>query len=509
MEEKKSVRQAGSKVSQIANIFQSRQPIREEILAPVKSTNKTTRDKNEMDSPSVTVMRTESHVTRFNNARALFEKLGEENRSRSDRMVPLQSTKSASNILDLRSRSSSANSETRDTKSHDGSRSPSPNRNNQLDKLTSNSVPVLNANVKANGFNNAAEQVPDNSLDDSAVVKLNGNEVVVKCAVSEDRTINNIAINKPVVMKKPEKPERKFNSKELIEKQRNWTSHFTKTRSSRYHSDPSKTDVKLAVSNGSRETSGDNRINSASRSASFNNKIRSPPTSPPPPPDVTRRTNIVRRERPASVIPTTTPTKKDSTTPSPKSISSPTRREKTASLIFTNKEDSPTRVIASNTYRVTKPHFKREEKDNKENELETNKDNKIDYVASPTKSASRSSSQDSLLHQAVVANAVSNKFASEEKEASRENLSGTSGSLSSLSPPSSPSRVKTENEKQEDERNEKSEMQSGKLFFFYKWMFTFIRTMFNNLFRKAIWFYDNGLNLGFLLLKNCFIILLA
>lgn len=32
---------------------------------------------------------------------------------------------------------------------------------------------------------------------------------------------------------KPEKPERKFNSRELIEKQRNWTSHFSKARVSK------------------------------------------------------------------------------------------------------------------------------------------------------------------------------------------------------------------------------------------------------------------------------------
>ncbi|KAK9731693.1 hypothetical protein QE152_g13418 [Popillia japonica] len=65
MEEKKSARQAGSKVSQIANIFQgSRQPnnIREEILTPVKVV-KTRGEKEAMESPSVTVMRTD-HLSR-------------------------------------------------------------------------------------------------------------------------------------------------------------------------------------------------------------------------------------------------------------------------------------------------------------------------------------------------------------------------------------------------------------------------------------------------------------
>ena len=43
---------------------------------------------------------------------------------------------------------------------------------------------------------------------------------------------------------KPEKPERKFNSRELIEKQKNWTSHFSKSRPSpRFSSDPNRSEV--------------------------------------------------------------------------------------------------------------------------------------------------------------------------------------------------------------------------------------------------------------------------
>lgn len=61
MDEKRSGRMAGSKVSQIANIFQSMSPGKEEAGV-------------------VSVVRTESHVARFNTARALFEKLGEETR---------------------------------------------------------------------------------------------------------------------------------------------------------------------------------------------------------------------------------------------------------------------------------------------------------------------------------------------------------------------------------------------------------------------------------------------
>ncbi|XP_071057520.1 uncharacterized protein [Onthophagus taurus] len=477
MEDKRRISAGGSKVSQIANIFQQgSRPSPTSVVTTlttgtgrdrneeVKSSNRgrssvNTKSENMESSPSVTVMRTESHVTRFNNARALFEKLGEENRSTKGSMVPLQGTKSASNILDLRSRSSSANSETRETKSHDGSRSPTPPLPPPSSKkgattayelvdnrYNSGSVPILNSTTtekqqqldKLNGFNNSSIVIvkKNNCLDG----KVNGkDDVVVVKEVKEERA-------KPAVMKKPEKPERKFNSKELIEKQRNWTSHFSKARSSRYNSDPGKTDVKLAVSNGSKENE---KSSGASRSASFSNRIRSPPTSPPPPPDVTKRPNPVRRERPVStpVIPVvkrhqpdylvSSPTKSPSPPPPPP----PTKIEKSSSLILEEEELPKIPPISTNTYRVTKPFFKRDEKSSLD-------DNKANYACeTPPKPASRSSSRDSL---------DDNKVKSEEKEAgSRENLSGTSGSLSSLSPPSSPSRVKTENEKQEDEGNEK------------------------------------------------------
>lgn len=268
--EDKNTRAAGTKVSQIANIFQNRTH-REDIII-IRNKPKPpspTSEKKETDSPVVTVMRTESHVARFNNARALFEKLGEENRNVPSRFHPLQTTKSASSIQDLRSRSSSVNSENKD-------RSPSPKRD-KCDVLITNKV-LVNDNgnaTPANGHHaEPHRQEP---------VKMNG--------------------EKPQLMKKPEKPERKFNSKELIEKQRNWPAHFSKTRSNRCNSDPSKVDVKLAVSNG--RTPTDSKINTAAtRSASFNNKLLTPPTSPTAQqPEVVKRYNVTRKDRPASVIP--------------------------------------------------------------------------------------------------------------------------------------------------------------------------------------------------------------
>lgn len=435
MDDKKP-RVGGTKVSQIANIFQNKAPIREDIITPLRSKTKLTEsssDKKDIESPSVTVMRTESHVARFNNARALFEKLGEENRCvPKEKVIPLQSTKSASSILDLRSRSSSANSETRDTKSHQGSRSPSPVHKDNLNNF-SNSVPVLNSvpPIKSNGHNGT---VPEHE----------------KVTRSDDER------TKPAIMKKPEKPERKFNSRELIEKQRNWTSHFSKTRtSSRFNSDPNKAEVKLAVTNGNKDATG----MVATRSASFNNKLRSPPTSPPPPPERTeasRRPNVVRRDRPASVIPTTNlvSNKKDvishrrSFDKDITVVSSPNSKEKTSptktgsNTVFTNKQDHVPKSLLSK-------------------ELLDKDVRAIEHSSQEESLKSKSPSQDSLRPSSTTSSCSSrspvstNKSPLEDKDRIKDNLSGTSGSLSSISPPSSPSRVRTENEKQEQECNEK------------------------------------------------------
>lgn len=155
MDDKNKMNRTGSKVSQIANIFQNMAPHKDPTETIIlQSTRKPPPEsppipKHEDTSPTqVTVVRTESHVARFNNARALFEKLGEENHHRGvkvvePKMIPLQSTKSASSIHGIRSRSSSANSENsiRETRS----RSPSPTKTDSFkSSVFSNSVPVLN-----------------------------------------------------------------------------------------------------------------------------------------------------------------------------------------------------------------------------------------------------------------------------------------------------------------------------------------------------------------------------
>ncbi|XP_049874712.1 uncharacterized protein LOC126372848 isoform X2 [Pectinophora gossypiella] len=168
MEEYKKRTHVGTKVSKIANIFQGMP----------------TRDDEDMRGSDVTVVRTESHLARFNNARALFEKLGEENRGfriekSSSAAASFAGTRGFPPAAPTRSRSSSA-----------GSVSP-PRRN------VTPPAPALNGDRVANG----ASQPPPKPA-------------------------------KPSVLPKPDKPDRRFN-KELIEKQRNWTAHFNKTRTSR------------------------------------------------------------------------------------------------------------------------------------------------------------------------------------------------------------------------------------------------------------------------------------
>ncbi|GAB0090428.1 serine/arginine repetitive matrix protein 1 [Sergentomyia squamirostris] len=172
---------AGAKVSQIANIFQ-RKPIEvtshqmEETKEPTHTT-------------SVSVVRTESHAARFNNARALFEKLGVENRVPRPQFS-VKMTHSSSREENLNEMS--------------------PERNR--------------------GFPTAATC---------------GSGTITNGVTKIDTTkIHNVSRMKSVEKpEKPEKPERKFNSRELIEKQKNWTSHFSKTRTTRYNSDPNRCDI--------------------------------------------------------------------------------------------------------------------------------------------------------------------------------------------------------------------------------------------------------------------------
>lgn len=59
-------------------------------------------------------------------------------------------------------------------------------------------------------------------------VSINGTAEPLKHRSSSEPKVNGVYGKHD--KSKPEKPERKLNSKELIEKQRNWTSHFSKAK---------------------------------------------------------------------------------------------------------------------------------------------------------------------------------------------------------------------------------------------------------------------------------------
>ncbi|XP_053688324.1 protein piccolo isoform X2 [Sabethes cyaneus] len=169
---------SGPKVSQIANLFQ-RKPV-ELAQDPGKDLS------GNQPSPTATVVRTESHAARFNNARALFEKLGE---GRVNRPPPFSIKMSHSNSKE-------------DNLSEVGSeqdRSPSPKRKHH---------PITNG-----------------------IGKLDSNRILNQSRLKSEKP------------EKPEKPERKFNSRELIEKQKNWTSHFSKTRTTKGSGDFNRCDI--------------------------------------------------------------------------------------------------------------------------------------------------------------------------------------------------------------------------------------------------------------------------
>ncbi|CAI6343414.1 unnamed protein product [Macrosiphum euphorbiae] len=210
----------GPKVSQIANIFQRPTVTKDPDIIVVKQNASPTLDNKlpvKVETPNqVTVVRTESHLARFNNARALFEKLGT-GETKPTLLEKIKQSNSQDSICAK-------------------SRSPSPPSSNQ----------------KSNGIIGSAQSHS----------QLNGSKVNVK----------------PI---KPDKPDKKLNSRELIEKQKNWTSHFSKSprsSNSRYNSDPSPNEVKEWIP----DVNTDGISRTASTSSLYKNV--SHPTSPPPPP---------------------------------------------------------------------------------------------------------------------------------------------------------------------------------------------------------------------------------
>ncbi|XP_065204263.1 uncharacterized protein Spn isoform X2 [Planococcus citri] len=226
-----TTRVIGSKVSQIANIFQSKgnptmisatAAVNEPELLHVASHNKIKRDssispkhdqrseaifkepKSNSDTTTVcsqiTVVRTESHVARFNSAKALFEKLGTSTSEESRNVKPIERIR----------RPSSLSSSHASTESLISPRSPSPKNLNHVNGAVYSKNAVPNGVSVVNGSATSGD--------------------TLKYRSSSEPKVNGVVVTKYDKSSKPEKPERKLNSKELIEKQRNWTSHFSKSK---------------------------------------------------------------------------------------------------------------------------------------------------------------------------------------------------------------------------------------------------------------------------------------
>ncbi|XP_018898227.2 uncharacterized protein Spn isoform X2 [Bemisia tabaci] len=292
----------------------------------------------------VTVVRTESHVARFNNARALFEKLGEENRSKGvDRSSRVSKQ-------DVRSRSSSTNSSLGDDP---------PSRTSHKTASCSSIPSMINSRSPSPSLSANSQTANHNGVSNGHGVHLNGN-----CNAAELRHPAEEPVTPPTTntqkfsnraspfmngsaekQSRPDKPERKLNSRELIEKQRNWTSHFSKSRSStsRSNSDPSKFDLKTTPL----RTPVDNSA-AAVRSSSFTSpRLRSPPPSSPPPPPPSSR-SPVKLSRTIESTKATLPTPKshDKETLEDKEAHSPSKcKNESASSPVIN-EEAPARHIS-------------------------------------------------------------------------------------------------------------------------------------------------------------------
>ncbi|XP_053955933.1 uncharacterized protein LOC128861659 isoform X6 [Anastrepha ludens] len=240
------------KVSQIANLFQRKpieiQPV-EQLSAAAAAAAAAAAVANQQQQQAsggggvggvpATVVRTESHSARFNNARALFEKLGVENNSNSNLKM---------------SRSGSRDDNLCEGNSSDRSSSRSSDRSISPPKRRSPFPPGCNVAASLSNNNNCAAQVNGGlALSNSKFIVEPGTKLHHNIArhKSEDGVLCSSSVGGMSAMlsagggsvDKPEKPERKFNSRELIEKQKKWTSHFTKTKSSRTHSDQNRCDI--------------------------------------------------------------------------------------------------------------------------------------------------------------------------------------------------------------------------------------------------------------------------
>ena len=206
-----------SKVAQMASMFQSPGGSDTSAATPVPSVISRKPDMSSMSRNSynsaahtnsevkrtgqkVSVHRTESHHERFSSARALFERMG-----------------SGDNLLeDARSRSSvvtsPSGSRTSSICQRPGSRTDSESGVSSRHSVT----------VRSRSSSPLGQESRSSSVSSTAEIIKNGiNHDYIRNSVSQQSSPNKHP---------PDKPERKINAKEAINKQRNWFSNFEKSK---------------------------------------------------------------------------------------------------------------------------------------------------------------------------------------------------------------------------------------------------------------------------------------
>ncbi|XP_016965559.1 uncharacterized protein LOC108034869 isoform X13 [Drosophila biarmipes] len=245
---------AVGKVSQIANIFQRKpieiQPVEQltaVAAAHAAAAAAAAAAHHAHSAPGAPAVRTESHSARFNNARALFEKLGVESNSNVSSRL-LRSGSREDNLCDGSDRSSSRSSDR--SQSPPKRRTPFPSgvslvhNNNNAAAVAQNGIPPEQRLSNSKFIVEPAAPVVPTSVvkfPQHNISRIKSEEVSPIPTPPASGSVS--ALFASSGGDKPEKPERKFNSRELIEKQKKWTSHFTKTKTTRTHSDLNRCDI--------------------------------------------------------------------------------------------------------------------------------------------------------------------------------------------------------------------------------------------------------------------------
>ncbi|XP_034104401.1 uncharacterized protein LOC117568110 isoform X9 [Drosophila albomicans] len=489
------------KVSQIANIFQRKpieiQPV--EQLSAVAAAHAAAAAAAAANPANPG--RTESHSARFNNARALFEKLGVESNSNVSSRL-LRSGSREDNLCDGSDRSSSRSSDR--SQSPPKRRMPFPsgaalNQNNQNNNAAAAASQAQNGGVERLSNSkfiveptSGGVKYPQHNLS-----RLKSEEIstTVSAAPATAGSVSALFANS--AGDKPEKPERKFNSRELIEKQKKWTSHFTKTKTTRTHSDLNRCDIIRTVPGTGLIMDGEK----APKLAGNSNPEPSPPSAPlrqsqahvvtatptPPPtaipPEIKPRSGKIGspvKSPPLPPIPAAKPKNVSPVKFNPERVRSPTKCVDAAPPPPPAKSAAVTAAMQRSAL-LQQEQLQQQQQQQLVAPVPPEKPRKksIDLIedaapttcstpsscASPTSSMSaHSTHMQQQQHQQAATKRGSVDAAAHGQPYHGNGLSGSTNSATSGSPvasassgPSSP--VHTEDEKQENESTEKSEME--------------------------------------------------